>query len=394
MRSFVVARRGRLSNGAFAGLGLAAALTLGAAAIAWFGWSSSLAGYDPALHYPARADVIVLQSPPQEPRDATPVGNLAATLAGYAEVAGAHAVVPGAVPAAEREALTDALDELFGTPFAPTVPESAAVGELSMSPGQLAAGSQVYRRLCNQCHGLTGSGQGNAGEWMHPFPRDFRLGQFKIAAHGARPTPAEIRRVLREGVPGTRMQAYDLVSEADLDAVTAYVVHLSQRGETELRVLVGLDAEEGTDAGEVAGLARTAAAKSAADWQAAAAVPKSPPVTLPTGEDALRRGHDLFARNCLSCHAGYGHTESYRYDAWGVSARVTDLTRGEWKWGREPADAVARVRNGIPAANMPSNPTLTDAEVLDLAAFSKALSRPDLLPADVRQAVYPAAGAK
>ena len=57
--------------------------------------------------------------------------------------------------------------------------------------------------------------------------------------------------------------------------------------------------------------------------------------------------------------------------------------------GREPADAVARVRNGIPAAGMPANPSLTAAEVLDLAAFTKAMSRPDLLPADVRAAVYP-----
>ena len=185
------------------------------------------------------------------------------------------------------------------------------------------------------------------------------------------------------------MQAYDLISEADLNAVTAYVVHLSQRGEAERKVLVTLAADEGTEAAEVAAQVTAAAAKSAADWRAAALTPRASPVALPTGDDALRRGHELFAKNCLACHAGYGHAEAYRYDAWGVAARLPDLTRGEWKWGREPADAVARIRNGIPAANMPANPSLTDAEVLDLAAFTTALSRPDLLPEDVRDSVHP-----
>lgn len=386
MRSFVVARRGKVVSGAF---GLALAFAVAAAAVAWLGWSSAPSGYDPALRYSPRADAIVRQPPPQEPRDATPVGNLAATLAGYADVPGVSLVLPASVPHVEREALAEALDQLFGTPAAPRVPAEAAVGDLAMSSAQLADGSRVYRRLCSQCHGITGNGQGNAGEWMHPFPRDFRLGQFKIAAHGSRPSPGEIRRILREGVPGTRMQAYDLISDADLNAVAAYVVHLSQRGETELKVLVALANEEGMESAEVPALAAAAEKKSAADWQAAALTPKAPPVTLPTGDDALRRGHDLFARNCLACHAGYGHSDSYRYDAWGVAVRVTDLTRGEWKWGREPADAVARVRNGIPAAGMPANPSLTAAEVLDLAAFTKAMSRPDLLPADVRAAVYP-----
>lgn len=357
---------------------------VGLAGLAWLVWSSSEpTGYDAALRYPPRADAIVLQPPTSEPREATPVGSLAETLAGYASVPGTLVALPESVAAAERETLTATLDDLFGTPAAPRLPD--------FSPQQLAAGSQVYRRLCNQCHGLTGNGQGNAGDWMHPFPRDFRLGKFKIASKGSRPSPDELRRVLREGVPGTRMQAYDLISEADLDAVIAYVIHLSQRGEAESKTLTTLANDEGTDPTEVPKIVIAAATRSAADWQAAALTPKLAPVTLPTGHDALRRGQTLFTQNCVGCHAGYGQAESYRYDAWGVAAKLPDLTRGEWKWGRSPADAVARIRNGIPAANMPANPSLTDAQVLDLAAFTLALSRPDLLPTDVRAAVHPAA---
>ena len=369
---------------------LVAACSLALAGVAWLSWSAAeSSGYDPALRYPHRVDAIVLQPPPSEPRAATPVGNLTTTLAGYADVPGALVVLPGAVELAEREALTATLDELFGTPAAPRVPDPTPLGDLAISPTRLAAGSQVYRRLCSQCHGLTGNGQGNAGDWIQPFPRDYRLGKFKIASKGSRPSPDELRRVLREGVPGTRMQAYDLISEADLNAVVAYVIHLSQRGESELKTLVTLANEDGTEPSEIPTLVTAAAKKSAADWQAAGLTPKLTPVTLPTGDDALRRGHVLFTQNCLGCHAGYGHAESFRYDAWGVAAKLPDLTRGEWKWGRTPADAVARIRNGIPAANMPANPSLTDAEVLDLAAFTTALSRPDLLPEDVRDSVHP-----
>ncbi len=369
---------------------LVAACCVGLAGVAWLSWSASeSSGYDPALRYPHRADAIVVQPPTAEPRDATPVGNLTTTLAGYADVPGTMVVLPGSVAAEEREALAASLDGLFGTPAVPRVPGGTAVGDLALSPAQLATGSQVYRRLCNQCHGLTGNGQGNAGDWIHPFPRDFRLGKFKIASKGSRPSPGELRRVLREGVPGTRMQAYDLISDADLNAVIAYVIHLSQRGESEAKTLMTLANDEGTEPAEVAALVTAAAKKSAADWQAAGLTPKLTPVTLPTGDDALRHGHVLFTQNCLGCHAGYGHAESFRYDAWGVAAKLPDLTRGEWKWGRTPADAVARIRNGIPAANMPANPSLTDAEVLDLAAFTLALSRPDLLPEDVRDALHP-----
>ena len=369
---------------------LVAACCVGLGVVAWLSWSAAeSSGYDPALTYPHRVDAIVLQPPSAAPHDATPVGNLTTTLAGYADILGTLVVLPGSVETSERDALTATLGDLFGTPAAPRVPDDAPVGDLAMTPAHLAAGSQVYRRLCNQCHGLTGNGQGNAGDWIQPFPRDYRLGKFKIASRKSRPSPNELRRVLREGVPGTRMQAYDLISEADLNAVIAYVIHLSQRGESELKTLVTLANEDGTEPGEVPTLVTAAAKMSAADWQAAALTPKLTPVTLPTGDDALRRGHVLFTQNCVGCHAGYGHAESFRYDAWGVAAKLPDLTRGEWKWGRTPADAVARIRNGIPAANMPANPSLTDAEVLDLAAFTMALSRPDLLPEDVREAVHP-----
>jgi mono/diheme cytochrome c family protein len=388
MRTLAAPRRGKLAP-RLAGVALAAVLLVaGFVAVYYADSATQSGGYDPALRYPARADVILLQPPPETPTDATPVGNLAVTLAGYARVPGARVAQPETLDRPTREALAAELVALFGTPAAPRVPDGSPLGDIAMTPEALATGARAYRRQCNQCHGLDGGGQGNAGEWMHPFPRDFRRGLFKVATHGGKPRPDELRRVLREGVPGTRMQAYDLVPDAELNDLIGYVIHLSQRGETELRAVVELTADE-ADPADAAGLARDLAEAVATDWHAAANAPPLKPVTLPAGDDVLRHGQALFAQNCLACHAGYGREESFRYDAWGVAVRVTDLTKGEWKWGKSPELAVARVRNGIPAANMPANPNLTDAETRDLAAFLLAMSRPDLLPEDVREAVYP-----
>ncbi|MGL6076392.1 MAG: c-type cytochrome [Fimbriiglobus sp.] len=355
------------------------------------GCSSEDSGYDPALRYPVRQDVIVVSPPQDTPQSTTPLGNLNATLAAYARMPGGQIVDPTVHGPDERTALETTLTDLFGTPAAPRLP-SDKVGDYDTSSATLARGSQVYKRQCASCHSLTGSSRG-PGEWM-PFPRDYRTGMFKSATTHAKPSPVALARLIRQGVPGSVMQPYDLMTDADLRAVTAYVIHLSQRGETELRVFKELADEEPT-AEDFRKLAPEIAAKVASAWQAAA-TPAPTNIILPTDHDSLRRGHKLFREatgaGCISCHQAYGKEDTFRYDSWGISVKLPDLTRGELRWGREPSDLFHRVRYGIPASGMPSNPNLSDADTLALAAFVAAMSHPDRLPDDVRQVVYPTTG--
>jgi mono/diheme cytochrome c family protein len=342
------------------------------------GCSGSNVGYDPHLRYPLRDDVVFLSAPQDAPTAATPQGNLNATLAAYANHPGGKVVDPRDIPHQDREALRTELETLFGTPANPKLPGT--------SDSELVEGSKVYARHCASCHSLTGSGRG-PGEWMHPFPRDFRAGLFKSATSHAKPSPTALKRIVRHGVPGTVMQAYDLLSDSELNHVVAYAIHLSVRGETERRLILKLEADEieGTD---IATESKLIAAKIQAEWQTAATAVE-PNITLPTGEDAIRRGHELFASptgaSCISCHARYGHDDQYRYDGWGLAVKLPNLTRGEHRWGREPAELYQHIRYGIPAANMPANPQLTDAQLLDLTAFVYAMSRPAMLPDDVRK---------
>ena len=105
--------------------------------------------------------------------------------------------------------------------------------------------------------------------------------------------------------------------------------------------------------------------------------------------DAIRRGHQLFLTKggCVACHEKYGKQDVYRYDVRGLPNRVRELTEPEYRWGKEPTDIAHRIRFGILAANMPANPTLTEAELRDLIAFVMALPYPAKLPDDVRTEV-------
>ncbi|MGL6096886.1 MAG: cytochrome c, partial [Fimbriiglobus sp.] len=256
-------------------------------------------------------------------------------------------------------------------------------------------GSVLYRRSCSQCHGLTGDGRGPTGPWLYPHPRDFRQGVFKASANtpGGKPRPADLKRVIKYGVPGTSMPVFDLLPDADVDAIAAYVQHLSVRGEAEFRATAALldDGDEGP-ATDPAAEVRTATDTAMSQWLAAAAsAAPIPEIPADSTAESVRRGHELFlgAAGCVGCHVDYGRAEQFRYDVWGVAGRVADLTGGDRRWGKSADDLARRVKYGSPAAGMPANPLLADDQVRDLVAFLRDLPAPPRLPDDVRARVYP-----
>ena len=355
------------------------------------GGTASSDGYEPHLKYAQRGDPLVLAAPADRPMSA-PDPMVRDEYLAELPKRGGKILSPTEVPAAAREQVKQALDALFGTPAAPAMPAGiAAVGGLSLDADMLAKGSASYRVRCSSCHGMTGDGRGSGAGF--PYPRDFRSGQFKrttgIAAN-VKPRVEDLHRVIRGGVPGTSMPLFDLLPDGDIDALAAYAIHLSIRGEVETALIAGLhpDAEEGI--ADVGAAARKVADRSHLQWLEAQ--PPSVPLVSPFVEgvaqaESIRRGHSLFVANaCLSCHEGYGRKVNYRYDVWGLPNRAQDLTQPEYRWGREPADLARTVRHGIKPANMPAA-SLKDADLADLVEFLRALPCPARLPADVRGAV-------
>jgi len=405
--------------------------------------------YPSHLKYPARADLVVKEKPTNEERKLPPPGALDEHIARATDPkAGgtAKAFNPAALDRTDAANLRAALDTLFGKPSAPRVgPEegteeydvfvqwqqtvmteqgftnSDAIADLELDAKTLERGSKLYRRHCLHCHGLAGDGRGPTGPWVNPHPRDYRQGLFKFMSTATagvtnrKPRRSDLLRVLHNGIDGTSMPAFGLMPEHELSYLASYVTHLSIRGEVEYDTLATLlDEKKGKDAllkfagKDVGGFtdvghhvygktAELLVAWAKSNSEPAIAAPK---YDEPADKEALQKsvsaGHKLFIgkAGCVACHTDFGRQPTYRYDAWATLVRPYNLTTNTYRGGRRPVDLYWRVRGGIEPSGMPATANLSDEEYWQLVNFIKTLPYPQMLPDDVRKAVYGASELK
>lgn len=107
----------------------------------------------------------------------------------------------------------------------------------SQSPRQGAAdsllieGRQAYTTYCAGCHGTNGDGNGPAAGFLHPRPRNFQNASFKFSSTraGSLPTDEDLKRSIRQGLRGTAMPDWPLLSEQTVDALVVYVKTFSPK---------------------------------------------------------------------------------------------------------------------------------------------------------------------
>ena len=344
------------------------------------------------------------------------------------------------------------LDELFGSPDQPRWPDqldarsttrlvdpqrlARAAGPLSSEKDGTHRG--LFREHCVICHGLPGNGAGPASLFQNPYPRDFRHGVFKWKSteRGAKPTGNDLRRLLEQGVPGTAMPSFSLLSSEDLQSLVDYVIYLSIRGEVERRMIAAAIDQLGYDQSPPDdGLRLTATGDSegsqvvqeilsgvAASWRDADShvvpVPSWTALEGQAYEDSVSRGKDLFhgpIANCVGCHgaAGNGDMVTLDYDDWTkeYSTRVgltpgdrdamrpfrdagalkprplkpRNLQDGMFRGGGDPETLYRRISQGIAGTPMPTveivaeenGKGLTETQVWDLVRYIQSLaSRP------------------
>ena len=142
------------------------------------------------------------------------------------------------------------VNEMFGTPDDPKLPDFVEededlAGLLSAENLQRAAGPEdaegrgLYRKHCVKCHGVSGDGRGPIAFVQNPYPRDYRKGVFKFKSTplGAKPTKADLTRLIANGISGTSMVKIKELTDKDVAALVDYVIYLSWRGETERAVV-------------------------------------------------------------------------------------------------------------------------------------------------------------
>lgn len=107
---------------------------------------------------------------------------------------------------------------------APRFRAPVKLGGVVVPAATLNEGYEAYMQYCYACHGDKGDGRGPAASGMRPPPRDFTAGVFKFAGvpAGELPTDAELEAIVRDGLRGTPMLAWD-ISERERKAVVQYV---------------------------------------------------------------------------------------------------------------------------------------------------------------------------
>lgn len=359
----------------------------------------------------------------------------------------------------QREQVQDIVNvvtALFGTPDEPFFAKGVEGGSdvISLDRIQAAAGpvqsdrygegEGLYRQHCVHCHGITGNGRGPTAAFLNPYPRDFTKGTFKFKSTpiGYKPTDDDLRTIMLNGVAGTAMPSFALLSSSEIDALIDYVKYLAIRGETERQLI-----QQNQDFFDVEDPAATETSRQEfysreflidevlADvvgaWVSAAEmateVPERPGEYDPLSEDydvsALResvaRGRKLYytsVANCYSCHgpSQLGDGQVTDYDQWtkeyfdwtnknaenyaeelaryqelgGLPPRniiPRNLRTGIYRGGRRPIDIFWRVHNGIDGTPMPAanKAALSNDDIWDIVNYVLALpyepaSRPGL----------------
>lgn len=224
---------------------------------------------------------------------------------------------------------------------------SRADSDAAADPVTLLRGRAAYRAACEPCHGAGGDGESDVSRYLDPPPRDFRKAVYKFQTTpcGSLAPESDIVRVVTQGLPGTKMPAWEgVLTESEIAAVADYVKDaLAQRRPSAEPMKVS--DEPGPDA---------------------------------AGVERGRRVFELL--ECAKCHgaSGRGDGPSARTlkDDWGRPIEPRDLSRSLYKSGGTNPDLYRVIAQGICGTPMPSHGDLvTTEELWDLVHYVRSLGK-------------------
>lgn len=214
-------------------------------------------------------------------------------------------------------------------------------------------GKALYEKKCLQCHGAEGAGDGPAAEFLQPRPRNFTGGVYKIRStpSGALPTDEDLLKIITDGMPGTAMPSWEVLSEKEKRGLVEYIKTFSERFQTEKSTAIAIS---------------------------------HPPRST---KEIIGKGAKLYAEmRCNACHGeqgrGDGPSAPSLEDEWGFKIRPANLTKG-WlfRGGMRPEDIYRTLYTGVSGTPMPSfaeafeNPKEAEEKLWNLAHFIRSILR-------------------
>jgi len=196
----------------------------------------------------------------------------------------------------------------------------------AQQPGDPAQGKVIYEKKCLLCHGEKGDGDGPAAPLLDPKPRDFTKGKYKVrtSASGQPPTDSDLFGIISDGMPGTSMPAWKVLSEKDRWNLVAYL--------------------------------KSFAGGAFKDAPKGAALPKE----VAASKESIARGKEMFeAIECNKCHGnagrGDGPSAPELTDDWGNPVRPANLTK-PWlfRGGGSSRQVATRLATGLMGTPMPA----------------------------------------
>ena len=191
--------------------------------------------------------------------------------------------------------------------------------------GDATAGKAVYERRCAGCHGEKGDGKGPAADLLVPKPRDFTMGLYKIRTTANKvPTDQDLFRIITDGMPGTSMPAWAVLTERERWNVLAYI-----------KTFAGEKLKEAPKKVEL-------------------------PKDVASSEASIKRGKEMFeAIECHKCHGtdgrGDGPSRAELKDEWGNPIAPANLTkRWTFRGGASRTEIATRLANGVLGTPMPA----------------------------------------
>jgi mono/diheme cytochrome c family protein len=84
------------------------------------------------------------------------------------------------------------------------------------------AGQELFLAHCQHCHGAQGEGNGEFADYLDPPPADLRSARTQAR------TDEELRTIIMEGRPGTKMTGYEIFEDDEIINLVIFIRSLGK----------------------------------------------------------------------------------------------------------------------------------------------------------------------